>query len=225
MRFRRDLLVPLLAGLRALPLAACSSDVSTGGAGGAGGAECASFLPPETPPWTPVTVRFTNTHKTPYYLVGGGGCSGDAFSITDAGGKTLPSTSGACGLTCAALQTSSCVCAADCALSPIIFIAPGGTLSVTWPGSIFTETTMPAGCFDNAMCADKCLTEGAPTGNLTFTASLWTSVEGCDPAQCMCAPDAAGSCPINGPATVAGTELKATAPFAAGTDTSVDIAF
>ena len=84
---------------------------------------------------------------------------------------------------------------------------------------------MPVGCLSDAACAGTCLVEGAPTGKLTFSASLWTSVQGCDPAQCMCEPDAAGSCPINGPATVSGMELKVTAPFAAGTDTSVDIAF
>ena len=126
MRSRRGRFVTVLTNLCALPLAAYGSDVATSGTGGSGDSECASFVPPKTPPWKPVTVRFTNTHKTPYDLVGGGGRSDDAFSITDAKGKSLP--------------------------------------------------------------------------------------------------DAAGSGPINGPATVSGAELEATALLADGTDTSVDVA-
>jgi hypothetical protein len=225
MRFRVRPFFACFTSFWALSLAACGSDVATGGTGGSGGAACASFLPPPTPPWKPVAVHFTNTHKTPFYLAGGGGCAGDPFSLTDVEGKSVRSSSGACSFTCADLQKTSCVCTADCALPPVIYIAPGASLDVTWHGSVFTETTMPVTCFSDASCADTCLVEQAPSGKLTFAASLWTDVQGCDPGQCVCDPGMAGTCQINGPATVTGTELKATAVFTSGTSTSVEIAF
>src|SRR4051812_6283431 len=98
-------LVTVLTSLCALSLAACGSDVATGGTGASDGSERTSPVPPKTPPWKPVTVHFTNTHKAPYYR-GGGGCSGDAFSITDAKGRILPSSSKATAPFAAGTDTS-----------------------------------------------------------------------------------------------------------------------
>lgn len=224
MRLRSPSVFALFTTLGVFALAACGSNVATGGSGG--GAACASFLPPEGPPWKPVTVRFTNTQKVPLYLGNVGGCGGgDPFTITDANGTVLLSRGGPCAYTCADLQKTSCACAADCAAPVIVYIAPGASLERIWQGSIFTASTMPTRCFSDATCGDNCLIEEAPTGKLTFSASLWTSADGCDPAACSCDPGLKGTCEIIGPATVGGTETKGTAVLNVGADTSVDLAF
>lgn len=83
---------------------------------------------------------------------------------------------------------------------------------------------MPAGCFNDATCADICLVESAPRGELTISARLWTAAKGCSADQCMCLPDSTGRCQFDSPATVSGMDFEA-APFSAGADTAVDLAF
>jgi hypothetical protein len=162
-------LVTLPLSLGALPLAACSPDVAAGGTSSTGGAaDRPTFLPPVMPAWAPIPLHFINAQKPPYDVVGGGDCSGDPFSLSAAGGAGLLSSGDACGLTCAARETNSCVCAVDGAVSHAFYVAPEGSLNATWQGSIFTETALLAGDFNDTTCVDMCLVESAARGKLAW---------------------------------------------------------
>jgi hypothetical protein len=199
----------LLASLLLPIVTACGPEV--GGSGGSGGGEnaCEDFRPPDTPPWTPVKVRFRNEGSQALFLSAGQGCAGDPAFALESGGQELRWQLGGCGLTCADLQENGCACAADCALPQVFRVEPGGFHEVTWSGAHFVDAAMPASCFADPGCAGSCpREEEAPHGTISIRGVLWDSATGCTLSSCSCTPDANGSCQVDGPAMVDGQSIE-----------------
>lgn len=113
-----------------------------------------------------------------------------------------------CDFTCGEAIDGSCgACPPFCPEDKVLMIAPGGTHSFAWTGSVFTQTALSLEC-GAAECGDSCLkVSQAPDGDYALVARASTSAIICaDPNACTCTPNAEGWCDVL--ASGIGAELR-----------------
>ncbi len=243
---RRGLLATLLCFNAAL-LAACTTTVtafeddggtgagasgsgasgSTGGSGG-GGAECSGFE--DTTTVTTVTVTVQNATAQAIYL-GGTDCEIDIdLRLFDAADQPVRFRDGVCHFTCSELQVTDAVCAAGCALPPIVMIAPGGSYELTFNGTMLDPVEMPTSCYFNADFATGTCDQRvvAPTGGYAFAVTgyddSWCPLD--QPGACECTPNASGNCTVEQFGDIlSGQGVEARASFNFPSDDTVELVF
>jgi hypothetical protein len=161
-----------------------------------------------------VIVKLNNKTQNDLFIGSktGGGCgSVDPFGVTGPNGEELGYKQGDCDFTCKQIMDGECACPANCEEPRTILLAPGGSLEITWNGTLFSSEKMPDACYGPDCGMADCLVEREPPqGTLTFSASAFTAVSGCMMMPCTCTPDSNGSCSFGSfEASVSGTEVKA----------------
>lgn len=195
MSFRHSLLIAITG----LSLAACDSTLGPFEDDGGSGGQCLGY--DDTTEFADVSVTIRNTSAEPIYISGLGCTNNLDLRLYDAADNMLSYQRGACHFTCEQLQQSSAVCAADCAVPPVVMIAPGGTHELAWDGTIHQSAPMPTGChLEPEYAAGSCdqrvvAPEGTYQFELTAHDDSW-----CPPdseSECACTPDANGSCTVD----------------------------
>lgn len=234
-------LLTAIAGLGIAALAACTTTVSQfeddGGSGGNGsggtgsggnGTQCEGFE--DTTERADVTVSIRNATAAPIYLTGLG-CDADIdLRLYDEDDQRIDFRAGVCHFTCEELQQSEAICAADCAIPPIVMIAPGGSYDMPWDGTIHRPAQMPESCYLNPEYA----TQGcdrrtvAPAATYQFEVSAhddsWCPLD--QPGACTCTPDASGSCTFEQPyGEIVGEGRPARADLVFPSETRAEIVF
>lgn len=223
----------------ALAIACGGSSTIEPGAGGAGGASsssststsstssgssCADFLPPDDL-GSPVAIRIQNDTAGDLYIGDTNqSCeSVQTYALLNSPSDPLPSEPfhgalASCEFSCEQLQSSTCACAGGCMAPHVIRVAAGGALVTEWGGYLYGDTTMPAECFSDPMCAPNCWLETAAPDEVLVRATAYPSVScGGGSGECTCEPDTDGSCTIwTGIPTVTGTPVQASTTWNAG---------
>jgi hypothetical protein len=173
-----------------------------------------------------VTITIRNNGSDIIYL-GGEGCSSEILlSLAGADGE-LPWRSGGCGFSCEDLQQHSGVCAADCAMPPVVRVDPGGSYELSWTGRHLQQQSMPDGCFDEPQYAGEGSCQShvvAAAGDYTLSAYAWLQT-GCVDTTCDCQPDANGSCRMEGFASTDGPGIQADGVVSYPSATSMELVF
>ncbi|EYF03739.1 Hypothetical protein CAP_5169 [Chondromyces apiculatus DSM 436] len=205
----------------ATALAAGCSEGSEGGTGGP--AECSDY---DNEAATEVTVRFTNGSDEVIYLGSERGCGWlDAFELRDEAGAVVPWYVGPCAQTCATVGLD---CAADCALPPLVQIAPGGHYDMTWTGLVLAERS--DACDDSGEPLDAtCQQQVLGAGPYEVTGMVYKAIDGCDPASsegCACEPTTGeGACLLSYPTAPAGAKSPTQAAAYQQGNAAVELVF
>lgn len=179
----------------------------------------------------PIDVIIRNASANPIYLgTTATGCVGTIELFLSAGGDNLSwRRDGSCTATCDQLQDGRAACNDICAMPPLIYLAPGGTHTEQWVGTIAEPRTMPRSCFfssDDTTCSQ--VVEATTGGVYTFTAHAWSSIGDCtnDPLRCDCTPGSEGSCRLDGfDLTPTGATMEASASLTYPSDRTVEVVF
>ncbi len=163
------------------------------------GAVCAGFE--DTTQTTDVAVTVRNDGASPIYITGLGCDASVDLRLYDANDQLLAYRERVCQFTCSELQETDAVCAADCALPPVVMIAPGGTYELAWNGTVLDAVGMPPGCYLSPdLAGDTCEQRVvAPAGEYALEITAYDGsfcpldMEG----ACECEPDATGSCTVD----------------------------
>jgi hypothetical protein len=184
----------------ALSATACQSDDDTGTSGDA--LSCDGF-DDQTSNQT-VSVVFRNQGTQPVFLHTASTFDpGARFTISDGSGADVGLPFGNCVPTCASFAAGPVNCDAGISFAKVIRIDPGGTYQEAWNGLVTIQRTMPAACYNEASAPQaSCAQLQKPaTGSYQAHAMAGTSCP-----DCICTPDATGSCINFGQAlTEAGT--------------------
>ncbi len=182
-------------------VAACGSNVATGGTGGGGGDPvCSAFAPTPGVPIDPVVVTVRNdTAATIFLGAPNSPCkTPPVYRAEDVGGAPAVLSLGACELSCGQLQSVGCACAADCAIPEVIVVLPGGTYTTEWPRKVFQPVAMPSSCYADASCAEEsCPGEFVADTLLRFYVDAYPAA-GCTEPDCGCPPSLENWCSTSG---------------------------
>ncbi len=210
----------VLVAMASLMAAACGSNITDFDGSGGAGPSCQSFEDEPLPGAVVATVR--NEGSAPIFLTGVG-CSFDIeLSVTDPDGTDRVWKNGDCAFTCEDLQDNAGVCAAACAIPPVIMIAPGGSYDIEWNGALLEDAEMPEGCFFEPQspgpqaCYQRRV---AVDGDYTLSTNVWPEVFDFDDVKCN--PGPKGSCQLD--AQVTGEVRAASGVVSYPSETKVDI--
>ena len=193
--------------MASLMAAACGSNVTDFDGSGGAGPSCQSFEDEPLPTGRPggVLVRVRNEGSAPIFLTGAGCTTNIELSVTDPDGKDRVWQSDDCTFTCEDLQDNAGVCAAGCAIPPVMMIAPGGSYDIEWNGALFEDVEMPEGCFFEPQnpgpqaCFQRRV---AVDGNYTLSTKVWPDLVDFDDVKCTPGPE--GWCQLDNFAEVTG---------------------
>ena len=224
------ILFATLVGCGVAALAACSTTVSQFDDDGAGGSgpQCEGF--DDVTESTIVTLTVRNATAAPVYL-SGSDCSAEIdLHLFDEDDQEVSFRTGNCHFTCEQLQRSEGICAAACALPPIVMLAPGGTYDLAWSGMVNLPVEMPAGCYFGAEYATDTCDQRivAPSASYAFEVTgyddSWCPLD--QPGACECTPDASGSCLVDSYGDIIGGEgVAARATLSFPSQSAVELVF
>lgn len=173
-----------------------------------GGGACAEY--DDAVPVPEVKVSLRNDGSVPVFLLHVNFCA-PVQLVEISGPDAAPAfqwMDDVCDFTCGEAIDGSCgACPPFCPEDKILMIAPGGTHSFAWTGSVFTQTALSLEC-GAAECGDSCLkVTQAADGDYTLVARASTSAIVCtDPNVCTCTPNDEGWCDVQ--ASGIGAELR-----------------
>jgi hypothetical protein len=173
-------------------LVACSPqvDLKNGSGSNSDGSGSTSSTPSceELEPEQSAAVQFTvrNTSDAPIFL--DQGTCGPAVDVLDAAGNPTAWRFPDCTVpSCEAMLDDDCAVACAGCIQGIIRIAPGGTLDVSWAGTLFADIEAPAACTP-AGCDNACARElAAPAGTYNVQTRFHATCPYQDPESCECA--------------------------------------
>lgn len=207
-----------------------SGDGSGGGGSGGGGSDdttgtgdvCEGFRTPDDI-GPAVTLGIENGGDADIFVTRGYDCDPEYIWSLSGPGGSIKWRLMSWDVSCEDAMSGNCWDGGGCWLDSVYRIAPGGVLSGTWSGTVYTLDELPEECLDSDCEASCQRGEQAPAATYTVRAHASDAVT-CPYDPCECELEADGTCEIED-GVAAGTGVEASATLDYPSETSVTVVF